>query len=208
MGSAFFDRYGEVDARVHWLPHWHQGGCLTLFTWRLKDSLPQKLLREWNRERIQWEKFHPKPWSLELEDEVYERFEAREEAVLNEGRGACVLRDPEVAGYLESVIQQFDGIRFQLDSYVIMPNHVHVLAALNEDTPQGKTVGAWKSKSASQINQHLNRSGPLWLPDYWDRLIRSYRHYLYVRNYIADNPLKAGLKQGYVLYQKPLEDFE
>ena len=77
-----------------------------------------------------------------------------------------------------------------------MPNHVHVLFR-----PLGKHVLAeilksWKGFTAREINKRIGKKGSLWQDEYWDRLIRSERHFFKVAEYIRENPVKARLKKG------------
>ena len=50
-----------------------------------------------------------------------------------------------------------------------------------------------KSYTAKQANNLLGRQGQFWEREYFDRYIRDYEHYKRVVNYIACNPMKAGL---------------
>ena len=51
--------------------------------------------------------------------------------------------------------------------------------------------------------RRANTRGPLWQPEYWDRLIRSENHYYKCAEYIRQNPEKAGLKVGFVIWEAP-----
>ena len=48
----------------------------------------------------------------------------------------------------------------------------------------------------------LSDLNPFWQPDYFDRLIRSPEHFEAVRSYIRENPMKAGLKSGFVRWER------
>lgn len=77
-----------------------------------------------------------------------------------------------------------------LDSFVVMPNHIHVLFQISEGHHLQDIVHSWKSFTAHGINKILGRTGALWQREYWDRLIRSQRHFDWTRNYILQNPAK------------------
>jgi REP element-mobilizing transposase RayT len=72
----------------------------------------------------------------------------------------------------------FDGQRYRLLAWVVMPNHVHVLI----ETMTGHTLAAvlhsWKSYTAKEANRLLGRTGDFWQPEYFDRFIRDDRHFL------------------------------
>ena len=76
---------------------------------------------------------------------------------------------------------------YRLHSYVVMPNHVHVLFELfaGEDLP--RIVQSWKSYTAKRLNELLGRSGNVWREEYFDRLIRNPEHYENVVRYIRKN---------------------
>ena len=62
----------------------------------------------------------------------------------------------------------------------------------------GWTMVSQKGFSARAINQRLGRRGSLWQDEYWDRLIRSDRHFFKVAACIRENPVKAGLEGRYL----------
>ena len=74
-----------------------------------------------------------------------------------------------------------------------MPNHVHVLIGMRTGGSLPGIVQKWKGASAIQINRLRNRSGTLWMRDYFDRFIRDEDHFLNARIYIRENPVKARL---------------
>ena len=102
----------------------------------------------------------------------------------------------------------FDGERYELFSYVVMPNHVHVLFRPLGSHRIPKIVKSWKGFTALQINRRTGKSGTLWQEDYWDRLIRNPRHFWTCWEYIRLNPAKARLSGGeFVLFEKRRGDF-
>ena len=46
---------------------------------------------------------------------------------LDAGMGACHMRRPDVRAAVEGCLQQFDGKRYDIDAFVLMPNHVHAV---------------------------------------------------------------------------------
>ena len=115
------------------------------------------------------------------------------DAELDTGLGACWLRDRALASIVESVLLHFDGERYFLLAWCVMPNHVHVMLETRPGHRLGDQVRAWKSYSARRANEHLRRTGSLWSADYFDRYIRDQNHYERALNYIEYNPVKAGL---------------
>jgi REP element-mobilizing transposase RayT len=94
---------------------------------------------------------------------------------------------------LEEAFLAFDGVRYRLYAWTVMPNHVHVLFEPFAGHTLGAIVGSWKRFTARKANHHLGRSGAFWQDDYWDRFIRDDAHYTAAITYIDQNPVKAGL---------------
>ncbi len=109
------------------------------------------------------------------------------------GHGACYLRDDRIAALVEQALKHFDGERYHLVAWCVMPNHVHVLIQQIEGHPLSKVIQSWKSFTAHEANKILGRSGDFWMPDYFDRFIRDEKHFDAVVEYIHQNPIKAGL---------------
>ena len=86
-----------------------------------------------------------------------------------------------------------------MGSYVVMPNHVHALFRLDDEHVLEDLIHSWKRFTARKINQENGRVGKLWQREYWDRMIRSERHFFHVISYIKNNPIKAGLREDQFL---------
>ncbi|MCR4297576.1 MAG: transposase, partial [Gallionella sp.] len=115
------------------------------------------------------------------------------ESLLDAGHGACWLRQPAIANIVEDALLHWDGQRYRLLAWCVMPNHVHALIETREGYSLPKVVQGWKSFTARLINQHLGRTGTVWMRDYFDRYIRDDHHLAAAMAYIHNNPLKAGL---------------
>lgn len=198
--NPFFDRH--IEHAIHWhnLPHWNQKGKFCFVTWRLADSLPQEKLRAWVSERDTWLREHPQPWDTKTKKTYRTMFTERFENWLDAGYGSCLLRDPEVARILADALHHFDGQRYALGAYVVMPNHAHALFALGDHYDIQSVMKSWKGYTAHAINKHLGRHGALWQGDYWDRLLRSEDFLERCMNYIRENPEKAGLQDHEYLH--------
>ena len=104
-----------------------------------------------------------------------------------------MLRHPDVRKIVCNALDYFDGQRYDIAGYVVMPNHVHVLLKLNADHPLSGLLHSWKSYSAKAVQKLLGGEGKLWQPEYWDRLIRNEAHFHACLAYIENNPVKAKL---------------
>ncbi len=158
----FLNPYAEIDMHANHLPHWQQGESFVFVTWRLADSLPQAKVSEWMEQRDMWTKHHPKPWDEETEREYHKRFSPKLDEWLDEGCGSCVLKEPANAGIVADALRHFDGDRYALDSFVVMPNHVHVLFCPFVGRKLADIVQSWKGFSARGINKRIGAGGTLW----------------------------------------------
>jgi len=184
------DPQKEIEKRRHHLPHWQQDSTWIFVTFRLGDSLPAAKLTRWREERAIWTRLHPEPWTERTENEYHERFSKSIDAWLDAGSGSCLLRDPANAKIVADALLHFHDERYELTSFVVMPNHVHILFSPNDGHPLASIVQSWKGFTARAINRRLDRKGPLWQEDYFDRLIRSIEHYHRTDRYIRENPKK------------------
>ena len=194
--SPFFNPDAETDIHRRHLPHWQQGYVWVFVTWRLADSLPKKKLEEWSEEKSIWLLQHPEPWDEKTEAEYHERFSRQIDEWLDQGRGSCLLKDSVNAKIVADALHHFDGDRYQLASFVVMPNHVHVLFRPIGEYLLADIVRSWKGFTAREINKRLGKTGALWQDEYWDRLIRSEQHFFKVAEYIRANPNGGRFSKG------------
>ena len=192
----FFDPDTPVDAHRNRLPHWQQGHSFVFVTWRLGDSLPLAKLILWREERRLWMKRHPRPWDSQTARRYHDRFSQQIEHWLDQGSGSCLLKDPALARIVAGALRYFDGQRYELSSFVVMPNHVHVLFRPLGSHRIGKIMSCWKGFTGNRIRKETGTSGRLWQKEYWDRLIRNPEHYWRCVEYIRENPGRAGLGEG------------
>ncbi|MGK0185314.1 MAG: REP element-mobilizing transposase RayT [Verrucomicrobiales bacterium] len=114
------------------------------------------------------------------------------------GYGECHLKNPRVREIVTDALNHFNSDRYDLGDYVIMPNHVHVLFRPHSPHTLGAILHSWKSFSSNKVNALVGRSGKLWMDERFDHIVRSRRHLDWYRRYIAENPCKAGLREGHL----------
>ncbi|MGJ8698179.1 MAG: transposase [Verrucomicrobiaceae bacterium] len=182
----FLDPEKDIEKHRYRLPHWHQDSTYVFVTWRLADSLPEKVIEKLNRKKADWLACHPKPWDQKTATEYQRRFILPLEEKLDDCHGSCCLREHHQI--VADALHHFDKERYELDCFVVMPNHVHALLQLKEGHPLEDVMHSLKSFTANEINKSLRRTGKLWQKTYYDRLIRSGKHLTWTRNYIAENP--------------------
>ena len=199
-----FDKSADLRITYGGLPHWYQPGVTYFVTFRTADSIPQALVRAWHGQRDEWLRGHgidplAADWktrlrdSFELEREFHSLFARKFLESLDRGLGECVLRDPELAKIVADSLTHFDGVRYHLGDFVVMPNHVHLLVCLRGTTEIEDVCESWKHFTATEINRHLGRRGRFWQEESFDHLVRSPEQFRRFQLYIAQNPVKAGL---------------
>lgn len=172
-----------------YLPHFDASGLIQGLTFRLHDAVPAAVVRAW-REQLNI------PRGAPADDPGVIELRLRIERYADAGRGACWLQQPRIGQMVERAVLHFDGERYRLLAWVVMPNHLHLLVETTPGHPVKELVQTWKSYSASQANRMLQRKGPFWQADYFDRFIRNERHYAAALRYIEQNPVKAGLVES------------
>lgn len=157
-----------------YLPHFDAAWAVQHIVFRLADALPPAVL----------ERLEASPPDDRL---------VAAEVTLDAGLGSRALADARVAQTVESAVGHFDGQRYRLLAWCVMPSHVHVVAAQVEGWSLASVVHAWKSFTANVANRHLGRSGRFWAPDYFDRALRDEAQVEAALAYVEANPVAAGL---------------
>jgi REP element-mobilizing transposase RayT len=176
---------GELIRSRGYLPHWEQTDRTYFVTFRLHDSLPAEVLAT----------IRDSAESKSVDQQnAHRKFSAAIERSLNAGHGGCYMRQPEIASLVAQALRQFDGQRYHLSAWCVMPNHVHVVFRPFVTWKLSGIIHSWKSFTAKRGNVLLGRSGSFWQREYYDHLIRSGREYIRVVHYVTENPNRAGLK--------------
>lgn len=208
MEFRFFDPSAKTEITHGDLPHWEQMNAFYFITWRTADSIPADAIEKWQAEREAWLWVHgidarKDDWQRELEclpevehQEFYRLFTTKWHSMLDECHGECVLRRPELSEIVEASLRHFDGDRYQLEAFAVMPNHVHVLAGIPGRGAMKKLCRGWKNFTARQINKTLGRQGQFWQWESFDHLVRSKASLEKFKEYIVNNPVKARLRAG------------
>ena len=185
------------------IPHWDYSESKQHITFRLSDSLSTNQLLELKK---QADNNPPLKRSYYLNRSI--------EEWVNRGMGTCILRIPEIAQAVVDSLYILNNKRYQLFHWVVMPNHVHVLLQLFPNTPMSIILNSWKHFTSERFDEillnfkntkrfntdYIDRimntfQGHYWMTDYWDVMIRNKRHFNLETNYIAQNPVNAGLVQ-------------
>ncbi len=156
---------------VRRLPHVWQEGADVFVTWHLWGSLPRAR--------------YPSPVAMN----AGAAFVWMDRYLDTTPEGPSFLSIAEIAEAVVSVLRQSDC---EVHAYVIMPNHVHALLTLRIALP--KLMQSIKGRSAREANKILGMSGKsFWQPESYDHLVRNPEEFRRIKNYIENNPVKAGL---------------
>ena len=179
------------------LPHWTCDRAVYHVCFRLADSVPQSKRNEWIHEResiIENARRLQRDLTAEEEKNIRHLYSERIEKYLDAGYGDCLLARPEIAELVASALKHFNGERYLLHAWCVMPNHVHVIVEPVTGWELSKIIHSWKSFTAHEANKRLNRSGDFWQRDAYNHIIRSEKEYFFQVQYTWENPDKAGLR--------------
>jgi REP element-mobilizing transposase RayT len=157
-------------------PHLYIPGQPLFITFRLRDSLPP------NR---------PFPPCGLTSGEA---FLALDRLVDHARSGPAFLRQPAIAEIVLVSIEYGSELEhYRIHSWVIMPNHVHLL--LTPLVAVSRLLGSLKSSTAKQANPMLHRTGQaFWQDESYDHLVRNGDEFRRIQGYIENNPVTAGLE--------------
>ena len=189
------------------LPHWYIPGAAHFITFRLQGSLPQSVLAQLRAVReASLRRLGDRPTPSEkgrIDKQAFGRFDRE----LDRGLEPTWLRQPSVAAIVRQSLYFANEKTYRLLAYSIMPNHVHILIQPCEEiasdgdgeeapdcgSPLSKIMQSSKSFTSHRINEHLGRSGVLWQAESYDHWVRDDDELERIIDYIAANPVKAGL---------------
>jgi putative DNA methylase len=158
------------------LPHLYEIGQPVFLTWRLHDTLPSHLV------------FPKKALNSGQAFAAMDR-------LLDEARdGTFYLRQPAIAEMIVAAMQHNANIlrHYLLHAFVIMPNHVHMLATPSVALP--KLTKSLKGITAKRANAMLTLTRtPFWQEESYDHLVRHAGEFERIRHCIEENPVRAGL---------------
>lgn len=198
VAGAASPRFGTVQIRDRGhLPHWEREGATYFVTFRLSNSLPSSVFEKIESEKksiIRTANQAHRTLSLDETKKPQRLSAVIVEHALDQGTGACFLRNPSIAEHVYATLLHFDNRRYRLFAWCIMPNHVHVVFKIFPGHTVAEVVHSWKSYTAKSANQILDRTGSFWQREYYDHLIRDRSELERAIRYVARNPEKANLK--------------
>lgn len=123
---------------------------------------------------------HDVPWWVEEGAAFFITINAK-------GRGQNVLCKSGIALYLfESVEFRIEQLQWEMLLFLLMPDHLHMIARFNPEPGLQRVVSDWKRYTARQF-------GIAWQRDFFDHRLRNDNEIEHKAEYIQMNPVRAGL---------------
>ncbi len=114
------------------------------------------------------------------------------ETDLDPTSGSCLLKEPGLAAIVENALLHFQGERYALSAWCVMPSHVHVVVTPFDAYPLSEILQSWKSYTVHVINRRMGRVGKLWQKESFDHLVRNADSFRRFVSYTEENPVLAG----------------
>ena len=83
--------------------------------------------------------------------------------------------------------------KFQLHDFVIMPNHLHLLMTVPGDMTIEKAMQLVKGGFSHRLRKEYGFQGEVWQRGFSEVRVNDKESWLHCREYIGENPVKAGL---------------
>ncbi len=99
--------------------------------------------------------------------------------------------DEDYRFYLRCLQEAADAQGLAIHAYVLMTNHVHLLATPETESSLSKTLQSVGRRYVQYFNHTYGRTGTLWEGRYKSTLIESARYLLTCMRYIELNPVRA-----------------
>ena len=180
-----------------YLPHLKVSGAAYFVTFRLADSLPREVVLRLKEQRDDLLRRAKEDWpgrQDHMRRELFTWYASEVDSVLDQHSGAAWLRDARVADLVAGSLRHFDGARYHLHAWCVMPNHVHVVVRPLGEHSLETILHSWKSYTGSEANKLLDRTGePFWQTESYDHWIRDDADFAHCCHYTEENPVKAGL---------------
>jgi putative transposase len=185
----------------HHLPHIHPEGSPIFVTFNLIESLPKEVIKSLKGQRDQELKLSDTTRRSQVDEKYFNKYDEWLDRCKN---GPKWLQDQNIASIVMKKIRSFENERYELLTYCIMPNHVHLLVKLivKEAINHKGTTAAYlladtlrliKGSTARECNLILKRTGSFWHRESYDHYVRDDQQLERIIKYILNNPVKAGL---------------
>jgi len=116
-----------------------------------------------------------------------------------------LLRDSAMKERLHEILHNtFHNYGWNLDHWVILDNHYHLLARSKRGSDLPKMIQRIHAASGKYIREATNCEKPVWY-NYWDYCPRNEHEYYTRLNYLLNNPIRHGYVEN--LHDYPFSSF-
>lgn len=139
-----------------YLPHLKAKGATYFVTFRLADTLPREVLDGYRFERAEiLRRAEAAGRELTPADQrrLADLYSQQVESYLDAGHGQCWLKHKAIGRMVANALRHFDGERYDLHAWVVMPNHVHVVVTPREGATLSSILHSWKSFTAHEVQK-------------------------------------------------------
>ncbi len=180
------------------LPHLKREGGTYFVTFRQAGTLPKEVLVRFKQERdaiLAQAEAAKRPLTWHEQEELFHWYSHRVDKHLDAGHGTCYLRDPALADLVAGAIRFFEGQRYELRAWLVMPNHAHIVVWPMPGHVLSDVLHSWKSFTSHEINNRLPKKvSPFWQNESYEHLIRNDEDLHRCCHYTLMNPVNAALR--------------
>ncbi len=108
-------------------------------------------------------------------------------------RRSCFRRQEDFRAYLAALRDTSSHYRVSIYAFVLMTNHVHMLAAPAREDSVSRMMQQLGRKYVSYFNKSHGRTGTLWEGRFRSSVVSHERYLFACYRYIEVNPVRAGL---------------
>ncbi len=186
-------------------------------TFRLAGSLPAEAVERLREDREkELRNVENVAQDKILSYKIHKRYFAKFDELLDgKTQGPMCLDDDRIAKVVAEALHYWDGKRYLLLCYCIMPNHVHLAIDVGQlsklsfgqfnDVSQfnnlsyvlSQILHSIKRHTAREANKILQRSGAFWQHESYDHVVRDGDELERIVAYMLNNPEKAGLVKAW-----------
>lgn len=98
--------------------------------------------------------------------------------------------------FCQTLFRYRDAKKFRVHSFVVMPNHFHLILTVAEDLTLERAMQLIKGGFSHEARLKLGARYEIWQKSFVDRRIRDAGECERYREYIHQNPLRAGLVEA------------
>ena len=194
------------------LPHFQPPGYAFFITFRLHGTLPKEVVNKLKALKDEKLKLVAGYSNSKVKSEKYSAFKSEyfkwyDNYLDNAFTSFSWLKENRIAEIIKSSLHFRDEKEYDLITYTIMPNHVHLVIipivqriadSLSPESKENlyiitKVLQNLKKYTARECNKLLNRKGSFWQHESYDHVVRDMKALRRIVNYVLNNPVKAGL---------------